>query len=249
MLFTRYIKIFFLLSFVCINNIFSIAFLKRFKDDAFNKFKSGITSSLLASVQTGGFFRNQDGFTPDDYKQTIKDGIDLYFENAGEGFFSRLRSDFFDYDNTVPDGIIKSILSGNTKTQRSLRSFFKTKEIKKQVTESIVKKIKNIKTMTWGQRFKNGAKWGAAYSVVGAGFYLSLDAYKDYIEYHNPIALKWSYRVLIPSITASYLLAKHGLKKGFKRTVIVNSSILAASIILPVVLRGLKAGFDVYLWG
>ncbi|MFH1461812.1 MAG: hypothetical protein ABIF12_02620, partial [bacterium] len=87
MLFTKYIKIFFLLGFVCISNAFSMKYLKRLKDDAFDNFKSGITSSLLTSVQTGGFFRNQDGFTPDDYKRTIQEGVDSYFENAGEGFF------------------------------------------------------------------------------------------------------------------------------------------------------------------
>ncbi|MFH1461683.1 MAG: hypothetical protein ABIF12_01935 [bacterium] len=231
MLFNKTIKLLTLLSVFFVLNASSMKLFNSFKDDGFETFKTSLSNSILTLTQTGGLFSDQDGFRENDYSDTISEGINSYFKSTGPNFFSKLKSNQFNFDNIVSEGLLRSITTGNSRTRRSLRSFFDKKEIQKDIKKSIVEKIKKIKSMTWKEHFKNGIKWGIPYSIIGTGFYFSLDAFKDYVELGRSDALQASYLLFIPCATAAYLLAKHGLKKGLKKTLLVNVSLIAASIV------------------
>jgi hypothetical protein len=244
MLINKKIRIFLFINLFFIFNSNSINWLNRLKEKNFSDFKTGLKSSILTSIHAGGYFRDQDGYTRDDYYGRIDNGVESYFEDAGPGFWDRLRSSRFEYDGIVSDGILRSISSENDKTSRSLRNLFRREPINSSVRESILSRIQKIKGMSWPERFKAGTKWGLSYGVIGAGLGFSIAALGAYANSGDPEAFKAFYRLFIPSVTSAYLVAKYGPGKGFKKSLFVNSAILASSILFT----GIKKGLAKSIW-
>ncbi|MBD3272998.1 hypothetical protein GF385_01450 [Candidatus Dependentiae bacterium] len=223
------------------NTVYPIRFFFKKKDTKLTNFKSNVCKSIETGVQAGGLFRNQEGFRRADYINAIKNGVNSFFENAGPGLFSKIRSNRFEYDETVYQGIISSIYNGESVTHNSLRDFLRNKENSKELKSVIVKRIKKIKRMSWPERFKLGLKWGIPYTVIAAGLIASIDALRFYSKSHDPVAIKTFFSLFIPSVTSGYYLASRGLKNGLKRSLLINGVLWGGSLVY----KGLKDSF----WG